>query len=235
MKILNSVLIKFFFTFCLIVFFISTSTVFAFGEIRLYNYGFTKYHISESTDISEVKLQIIAVELIDYLVGDSNVLDIRIDGNPLFNNKEIFHMSDVKILLEKVKLAKGISFFSLLIFSVLHLNPISLVKGKFITNNFISLFDFFRFGSVVALLSILIVGIVLAVAFRPLFYLFHKISFSNDFWQLDPRTDYLIRLFPEGFWIDATLMLVAAVVLLAMGTFLFFSTLRRFVARKILI
>ena len=48
-KIIDSVTMKIFFTASLIVFLISTTTLFAFGEIRLYNYGFTKYHINEST------------------------------------------------------------------------------------------------------------------------------------------------------------------------------------------
>jgi integral membrane protein (TIGR01906 family) len=226
---------KIFFAFCLIVFFVSTSALFAFGEVRLYNYGFTKYHISESTGIPEDKLKIISTEIIDYLVADSNVLDVKIDGKPLFNKKEIFHMSDVKSLLEKVKLSKGISLFFLMTFSILYLNPISLVKGKFIPNNLVSLIDCFRFASLVALLSTLIAGIVLAAAFRPLFYLFHNISFSNDYWQLDPRSDYLVMLFPEGFWIDTTLMLVAAVLLLAIGTFVSVSIMKLFVTRKLLI
>ena len=65
--------------------------------------------------------------------------------------------------------------------------------------------------------TILLSGIVLAIAFRPLFYLFHELSFRNDYWQLDPRSDYLVMLFPEGFWIDATLILVAVVFLQAIG------------------
>ena len=47
-------------------------------------------------------------------------------------------------------------------------------------------------------------GIVAAVGFDALFLLFHRVSFANDFWQLDPRTDYLVLLFPQGFWFDAT-------------------------------
>ena len=34
---------------------------------------------------------------------------------------------------------------------------------------------------------------------------FHLLVFSNDFWQLDPARDYLIMLFPGGFWYDVTI------------------------------
>ena len=48
-------------------------------------------------------------------------------------------------------------------------------------------------------------GLLSVVAFDALFLLFHRVSFANDFWQLDPRTDYLVLLFPQGFWFDATM------------------------------
>ena len=38
--------------------------------------------------------------------------------------------------------------------------------------------------------------------FDRLFLQFHLLSFSNDLWLLDPSRDYLIMLFPQGFWYD---------------------------------
>lgn len=217
-KILDSVTMKIFFTASLIVFLISTTTLFAFGEIRLYNYGFTKYHINESTGIPDDKLKIIAGEIIEYLVGKSNTLDININNQPLFKEKEIIHMADVKTLIEKVKLAKVISFALLIATVILIFNPVKLFKQKKLSSNsIIGILDFLKFSSLVTIIIILLSGIVLAIAFRPLFYLFHELSFRNDYWQLDPRSDYLVMLFPEGFWIDATLILVAVVFLQAIG------------------
>ncbi|MDD2471668.1 MAG: DUF1461 domain-containing protein, partial [Dehalococcoidales bacterium] len=43
------------------------------------------------------------------------------------------------------------------------------------------------------------------------------ISFSNDLWLLDPAKDYLIMMFPQGFWADAALLVAA---LTAGGAFL---------------
>jgi integral membrane protein (TIGR01906 family) len=54
------------------------------------------------------------------------------------------------------------------------------------------------------------VGLVAVAGFDTLFLTFHRLSFSNDFWLLDPRTDYLVMMFPQGFWFDAT-VLVATV------------------------
>ncbi len=44
---------------------------------------------------------------------------------------------------------------------------------------------------------------------------FHLLSFANDLWQLDPARDYLIMLFPQGFWFDATMLVALVTVVLA--------------------
>ena len=38
--------------------------------------------------------------------------------------------------------------------------------------------------------------------FNKYFTLFHEVFFSNDLWLLDPSTDLLIRMLPEGFFFD---------------------------------
>ena len=48
-------------------------------------------------------------------------------------------------------------------------------------------------------------GIVALAGFDSVFLKFHQLSFANDFWRLDPRTDYLVRIFPQDFWFDATM------------------------------
>ena len=34
------------------------------------------------------------------------------------------------------------------------------------------------------------------------FTAFHRLAFTNDLWLLNPRTDLLIRLMPEGLFMD---------------------------------
>ena len=48
-----------------------------------------------------------------------------------------------------------------------------------------------------------------AFGFEAAFTRFHEVLFSNDLWQLDPRTDRLIQMYPEGFWRDMTVLLGA--------------------------
>ena len=45
------------------------------------------------------------------------------------------------------------------------------------------------------------------------------ISFANDLWLLDPRTHYLIQMFPQNFFLDATIM-IAALTIVEFGAIL---------------
>jgi integral membrane protein (TIGR01906 family) len=60
-------------------------------------------------------------------------------------------------------------------------------------------------GSGITLALTLALGLGAFLNFNQLFLQFHLISFANEFWLLDPTKDYLIMLFPQGFWYDAAL------------------------------
>ena len=51
------------------------------------------------------------------------------------------------------------------------------------------------------------------MGFEGLFLKFHEISFSNDFWLLDRSKDFLIMMFPENFFLDATLWIVGSTII----------------------
>lgn len=78
-------------------------------------------------------------------------------------------------------------------------------------------------GALWGSLSVLAAVAVLAVwgltDFDGLFVLFHQLSFANDLWLLDPRTDLLIRLMPIHFFIHYAALLcgtwLAALLLMA--------------------
>jgi integral membrane protein (TIGR01906 family) len=56
----------------------------------------------------------------------------------------------------------------------------------------------------------LVLGVGTLLNFNQLFLQFHLLSFTNELWQLDPSQDYLIMLFPRGFWYDTTLLCALA-------------------------
>lgn len=55
------------------------------------------------------------------------------------------------------------------------------------------------------------------IDFSSLFILFHRISFTNDLWMLDPATDLLIRLMPTNFFIAYAGMVGGAWLLLCIA------------------
>ncbi len=61
--------------------------------------------------------------------------------------------------------------------------------------------------------------------FTRYFIMFHHMFFTNDFWMLDPSTDMLINIVPEGFFRDTVfyigfLYFFSVVILLALCVFL---------------
>ncbi len=58
-----------------------------------------------------------------------------------------------------------------------------------------------------------VAGIGALVGFQDLWTEFHLLAFTNDLWKLDPDTDHLIQMFPEDFWLDATLLVAGLTAL----------------------
>ena len=147
----------------------------------------------------------------DYFSNDDTDLIIKVTKHgeiveSLFNEREIAHMRDVKGLVKGVYLAQWISLFIILL---------GILAGYFITkgDKFGSpIRDLGRGGKLTLALTLLI-GLFSLVGFERLFLYFHLFSFSNDLWILDPTRDYLIMMFPEGFFFDATIYIAIATVI----------------------
>jgi uncharacterized membrane protein len=71
-------------------------------------------------------------------------------------------------------------------------------------------------GSALTLGLMLLLGIGIMLDFDSLFYSFHLISFSNEFWS---AAGNMLLLFPQGFWFDAVIYcaIFTAVVALVLG------------------
>lgn len=197
------------------VFLVTGSITWAFNNIGLYEGGFEKYRIAWVSGITEGDLRQVAVELRAYFNSGDEPLDVRTrvfgSERELFNEKEIHHMYDVKRLLWGVYGAFAVSAACL---AGLTAAGFALQRGAYART--LARRALWGGGLTVGLLVAF--GLLSVVAFDALFLLFHKVSFANDFWQLDPRTDYLVLLFPQGFWFDATMW--AAVRALAGGALL---------------
>jgi uncharacterized membrane protein len=76
-----------------------------------------------------------------------------------------------------------------------------------------------RAGAITAAGIVAIIGVAAAVAFDPLFLLFHDLFFPQGNFLFDPATSNLIRLYPEWYWQGITagvgLSFIAVAVLVA--------------------
>jgi integral membrane protein (TIGR01906 family) len=66
-----------------------------------------------------------------------------------------------------------------------------------------------------------------AIDFRSVFLLFHKVFFSNDLWIFDPRRDEIIKILPQSFFMYCALFIVLFWVLAAAAQLLFYLRGRR--------
>lgn len=192
------------------VFLLLTNVRVAAVEPRVYRYSFTQYDAEARTGIDRAQLDRAAGQIARYFGSDEPLLTIRVqvDGRDesLFNPRETLHMRDVKALFRGVFRLHEIAFVYM----------VGYVAAVFLWSRERSMRRFAQQLVATGLLTAgLLVGATAAVlvGFDDLFEQFHLLSFSNDFWLLDPRTDHLIQMFPSGFWFDVTFA-VGAVTLL---------------------
>ena len=210
---------KWLFILCLPVLLLTASIGWAANSLWLYEYGFGKYDVSHTTGLAEVELQKVATGLISYFNSDEEYISLTVvkDGKPfeLFNQREVAHLRDVKGLI-------WLDYWVLLgvLAYILVYAGVSLFWRR--RRYWHRLAWGMIGGGGVTLALMLALGLGTLLNFDQLFLQFHLISFANELWQLDPAKDYLIMLFPQGFWYDATVFcalttVVGAVVLGGVG------------------
>jgi integral membrane protein (TIGR01906 family) len=179
----------------------------------LYTYGFDKYNITDSTPkrIERDELLSAGRQIRDYFNDDEEFLIIRvivggIRVRSLFNSREVLHMRDVKSLVRGVYRVQEVTAVYLALFAAVGL---AAWRRRFLPH----LERVVMLGGLATLGLVGLAGVGALVGFDRLFLAFHLVSFSNDLWQLDPRTDYLIAMFPERFFFDATMWIAGSTVL----------------------
>ena len=196
------------------LFILSASIAWAINDEGLYQQGFDDYNISQRSGISQVDLHSVGAEIRRYFNSSEEPLAVRArvygEERDLFTPREVIHMRDVKALIQKVYLVMGVAGAFLVAGTI---GGIIWYRGSSPDK----LAMLFHWGGWLTLALVMGVGLLALTGFDALFLKFHKISFSNDFWLLDPRTDYLIILFPQGFWFDATMRVALASVAGALG------------------
>ena len=191
---------KWLFVLSLPVLLLTASIGWAVNSSWLYKSGFERYDVSQTSGLAESELEKAATGLISYFNSAEEYISLTVekDGEPLelFKQREVAHLKDVKGL---IRLDYQVLLGTLIY--VLAYAGVSLFRRR----DWRKLMWGVVGGSGLTLILILALGLSALLNFEQLFLQFHLISFANELWMLDPTTDYLIMLFPQGFWYDAAL------------------------------
>ena len=202
-----------------LLFLVAGSVAWAVNDPGLYRNGFQRYDTATRSGITDADLIAIGAELRRYFNTSAEPLAVRASiygiEQDVFNRREIAHMYDVKRLVRGAYWVAVGSFLWIL----------TTLGAGFLTQRHDYIAPAARlavWGGAVTLVAVVGVGLASLAAFEQLFLLFHRLSFANDLWILNPHTDYLLILFPGGFWFDATMRValtsvLGAVLLLSAG------------------
>ena len=209
------------------VFLIASNVRWVINAPFLYSYGFHKYDIPAVTGIERGELLSAGQQIRDYFNNEEEFLVVSVLWRgvrvpSLFNAREVLHMRDVKGLVRGVYRVQEVTAGYIAAFAAA---GVLVWRRRFLSY----LARYASFGGVATLGLVALVGLASLVGFDRLFLAFHLVSFSNDLWQLDPRKDYLIAMFPQGFFFDATLWIAGSTVVEAALLAVLPPALRRWV------
>lgn len=135
------------------------------------------------------------------------------DGREMYNTRELHHMRDVKTVTQY-------AYLSAVIGGILAV----LIIACFWRSNRSALRYALLNGSRLTIGIILAIVIIAVTSWETFFTTFHQLFFAGGTWQFE-YSDTLIRLFPEQFWFDASLIIGGGTLLVALITM--FLTLRQ--------
>ncbi len=190
---------KWVFILCLPILLLSASIGWAVNSLWLYEYGFHKYNVSSSTGLADAELDKAATGLISYFNSGEAYISLSVvkNGEPfeLFTTEEVIHFRDVKGLIR-------LDYWLLL-------GTLTYVLGYAGVSLFWRQRAYRRRlawgvvgGSSITLALMLALGLATLLGFDQLFFQFHLLFFSNEFWS---AKGYMLLLFPGSFFYDATL------------------------------
>ena len=190
---------------------VTTTVRCAAESLTLYEALFERYSVSERTGITPEGLTHVGREVQAYFASSSDdPLDVTvpIHGVPrtLFNENEVSHMADVKALFLRVYRVQWISAVLLVALTLV-------AAWRLRREAYPAVASWLRRGGALTAAVILVLGLLSVVAFRQVFIVFHYIGFPQGNWVFDPRTEYLVQVFPFGFWRDITLFIGAFILL----------------------
>ena len=186
----------------------------AYSDYGWYEKEYAKYNVLKDLEMEMEDVMHVTEEMMAYLRGNREnlLVDTIVDGEEreFFNDREKAHMVDVRNLFVGGLWIRRIALV-LFLLSVVTMIKIKAEWKRLLPKSF--LIGLGAFAGVTAG-----VGLLVMSDFNKYFLMFHEMFFDNDLWLLDPRTDLLIRMLPEGFFLDMVVRIgVIFLLLLLVG------------------
>lgn len=142
------------------------------------------------------------------------VLDYLVFNTP-FGTGQLRYSSEGKAHFEDCKVLFDLNFWCLI--SSLIISGVIIILDKF---KKIEIKKYLKFhpifySSIIAILIPVIVGILASIDFDRAFEVFHAIFFpGKDNWLFDPRTDQIILVMPQDFFMNCAILIGSSLLLL---------------------
>jgi integral membrane protein (TIGR01906 family) len=176
----------------------------------LYTFAVAEYNVPAVTGIPRAEIDRAMAEIREYFRNDQQLLRITVTDergrtDPLFTPREVIHMRDVKHLVQNIFRLQTAALVYIATYGALRL----LLERRGAWRGLARLTRIATLGTLAVAIGL---GGATLFGFDRLFDRFHRLSFSNDFWQLDPTQDHLVQMFPFDFWLVSTVILVGVTI-----------------------
>jgi integral membrane protein (TIGR01906 family) len=209
---------------------LSGTLAWAFNSAWIYNAGFDKYDPGQDLGLSKTELDRSARELIAYFNDPrQELLDINViydtgETAPLLSTDDALHMKDVKGVLWLD--------YTLFLGSAVYAGAYAISNLAWNRKNGRRLLaSGLKTGAAATAGLLVFLGFFAVTSFDWFFTTFHEIFFPGGNWQFPPG-DHMITLFPEGFWVDVTLLAGLVTLGLALAVWIGGFLWMRIIARK---
>lgn len=154
----------------------------------------------------------LATQTLDYLQDAGRAEDVIYlleelqlpTGQPLYNEAEIGHMLDVKILADQIRFIWIVAMLVVVVGTLIMVTKPELAYYGWRT---------VMYGGVATVVILLAIALFILLAWDIFFVQFHELLFPPGTWTF-AYTDGLIRLFPEQFWFDVGVIMSGGALLL---------------------
>ena len=208
--------------FCLmLVVLITSAEAVVYFQEDYFEKEYQKYGVLGQVHMEMNDLLYVTDEMLEYLRNEREDLVVKatVDGKvrEFFNEKEKRHMADVQELFvgaQRLRLA-GVGL-AVVLSAVLLLKR----QGRL-------LFQTMQWGIGLFVAAGGVLALLLSMNFKRYFIWFHLLFFDNEDWLLNPKTDRLINIVPEGFFRDTAFFITGVFLAASLAIWFLAGFLKR--------